>query len=410
MGATPWRVHDGRMMCDSRESGQKRDSEPIDATEQRASEEALAHRRLESMGYVTASTIHDFNNLLTPILCASTLLDLELEPGTRAHDMVTEIRDATERAAELVRQLMRFARRQPLAVHRVDVNLVIQELAPLMHRGLPEDVGLVLDLHGDHLDAVVDRGRLENALLNLVANARDAMPMGGNIVISSAASADRGDQSTEGFIVLRITDEGEGMSAEVHARLYERLFTTKAGRGTGLGLSAVRAFVVESGGHLSVYSELGRGTSVVIELPRAAASDKREPEGVGTRNLPRGTETILVVEDDESVRRTLASVLERYGYNVLVAPTGAHAVEVAAAAQRIDLVIVDVVMPKMSGRAVVDRLHRAGRHPKILFVSGHTKEIVEDRQGPSDDELLIRKPFSVEELLRNVRAALDGSA
>lgn len=409
MGDTPRQTHHGAMTCNPREPDRRLDSERIDETELRPREEAILHRRFESMGYVTASAIHDFNNLLTPILCASTLLGLELEPGTRAHEMATEIRDATQRAAELVRQLMRFARRQPVAVHRVDVNLVIRDLEPLMHRGLPEDVDLILELRDERLEAVLDRGGLENALLNLVANARDAMPVGGDIVISTATAAGT-LRSADGSIVLSVTDEGEGMSAEVHARLRERSFTTKPGRGTGLGLSAVSAFVVEAGGHLCVHSELGSGTSVVIELPRAVASDDLEPERTGPRELPQGSETILIVEDDESVRRALASVLERYGYSVLVASTGAHALEVAAAAARLDLVIVDVVMPRMSGRAVVDRLQHAGRNPKVLFVSGHTEEIVEDRQGPSDGELFVRKPFAVEELLGKVRAALDEAA
>lgn len=400
------------MTGDPKDLDRTREPKPIDESELGTrEEEAIAQsRRLESMGYVTASAIHDFNNLLTPILCASTLLELELRPGTDAHSLTIEIRDAAERAAELVRQLMRFARKQPVVVRRVDVNATIRELGPLLARGLPEDVRLVLDLHHEPLHAIVDRGRFENALLNLVANARDAMPMGGKVVIATAAAAGHpksADAPAERSLVLTVSDQGEGMSAEVHAHLYERWFTTKAGRGTGLGLPAVRAFVVEAGGHMSVHSELGNGTTVAIHLPRAASSEKVEPSSAASPKPARGTETIMIVEDDEPVRRTLASVLERHGYSVMLARSGNSALEMAATTPRIDLVIVDVVMPKMSGHDVVDRLKSYVHGLKILFVSGHTAEIVEGHQGPSEGALMIRKPFSVEELLRRVRDVLD---
>ena len=252
-----------------------------DVTEQRGLEEALAHyRRVESLGFVTASVIHDFNNLLAPIICTSELLVEELERGSRARPMAAEIRMAAERAAGLVRELMRFARRQPATPQRVSVNGAIDELRALMARGLPEKAELSLVLEDAPLEVIVDREKLENALLNLVANARDAMPDGGRISIATASFAfgDGPEAPPEGgppaaFVSIAVTDSGEGMPLAVRERLFERFFTTKgAEHGTGLGLPSVHGFVAQSGGCISVRSEVGEGTTVIMYLPRAPAA------------------------------------------------------------------------------------------------------------------------------------------
>jgi len=252
-----------------------------DVTEQRGLEEALCHyRRVESLGFVTARVIHDFNNLLAPIVCTSELLTDELERGSRARSMASEIRMAAERATGLVRELMRLARRQPATPQRVNVNGAIDELRALMVRGLPENAQLALVLEDAPLEVIVDRERLDNALLNLVANARDAMPDGGRISIATASFSfgDEPEAPVEGgpsaaFVSIAVTDSGEGMPLAVRERLFERFFTTKgAQRGTGLGLPSVHGFVAQSGGCISVRSEVGEGTTVVLYLPRAPAA------------------------------------------------------------------------------------------------------------------------------------------
>ncbi len=236
---------------------------------------------------------------------------------------------AAERAAALVHHLMRLVRLQPSATERVDVNLALAEMEPLFARGLPEDVELVLSLEEGSLDVVLDRQRLEIALLNLTANARDAMPRGGKVVIATASHSERDDEapaglSANGYVSIAVTDNGEGMRPEVRERVFERFFTTKApGRGTGLGLPAVQGFVAECGGRILVRSEVGEGTTVGLYLPRAGPLTVEEhPHSALDSELPGGSETILVVEDDELVRHAIRSVLERYGYLVVEAISG----------------------------------------------------------------------------------------
>jgi len=258
-----------------------------DVTEQRDVEDALSHyRRVESLGYVTASVIHDFNNLLSPIISASELLADDLPRGSREKEIAAEIRMAAVRAAGLVRELMRLARRQPAKPQRVNVNDAIDELRPLLARGLPDSAELALVLEDFPLEVIVDRERLENALLNLVANARDAMPHGGNISIATArfsfgedpAIPPGEDGSSNSYVSIAVTDSGEGMPLAVRERLFERFFTTKgARRGTGLGLPSVHGFVAQSGGCISVRSNVGEGTTVILYLPRAPAGGADPP-------------------------------------------------------------------------------------------------------------------------------------
>jgi signal transduction histidine kinase len=256
-----------------------------DVTEQRNVEDALSHyRRVESLGYVTASVVHDFNNLLSPIISASELLTDELPCGSREREVAGEIRMAAVRAAGLVRELMRLARRQPAKPRRVNVNEAIDELRPLLARGLPENAELALVLEDTPLEVIVDRERLENALLNLVANARDAMPHGGRISIATArrsldeegedAAASPEGSPSSSYVSIAVTDSGEGMALAVRERLFERFFTTKGSQhGTGLGLPSVHGFVARSGGCISVRSGVGEGTTIILYLPRAPAHD-----------------------------------------------------------------------------------------------------------------------------------------
>lgn len=236
-----------------------------DVTEHRATQDALAHcRRVECLGFVAASVAHDLSNLLTPVLCLGAQLEEELTPGTRPHALARDIRAAGLRSLDVVRMLVRFARHQPSRPQRIDVNAALSELEPLLRRSLPPDARLDLELGPEALEILADRGRLETAVLNLVVNARDALATGGSVRVVTSRSA-------PGSACITVSDDGTGMAPEILERAFDRFFTTKpAGFGTGLGLAAVQSFVVESGGTLSLHSELGRGTAVVITLPLAA--------------------------------------------------------------------------------------------------------------------------------------------
>jgi signal transduction histidine kinase len=375
-------------------------SVPQDATHQR--------RGIESIGYLAATVVHDFNNLLVPILCTSSLLEDELDAEPRLEAMAGEVRAAAERGAELVRGIMTLVRRQPAVAERVDVNAVIVEMTPLLRRGLPENVELALSLDGAPLEVTVDRPRFEVALLNLVANARDAMPEGGNIRLTTArhAADERSDAAPSGHARIVVADDGQGMASEVRERVFERFFTTKApGRGTGLGLPAVQSFVAEAGGRIALESELGRGTTVTLCLPLSPAIDEQPASVRAEVELPAGSETVLVVEDDEAVRYAVRAVLERYGYTVVEAVSGDDALAAFRRTPGIDLAIVDVVMRAVGGRDLVRKLHAAGHAAKVLYMSGHLDVAVATRSAPR--ERILRKAFSPSELLRNVRRALD---
>jgi two-component system cell cycle sensor histidine kinase/response regulator CckA len=377
-----------------------------DVTAQSVPDDGNHQRRgIESIGYLAATVVHDFNNLLVPILCTSSLLEAELaEPHLEA--MAGEVRAAAERGKELVRGIMTLVRRQPTSAERVDVNAVLVEMTPLLRRGLPENVELAFSLDGAPLEVVVDRPRLEVALLNLVANARDAMPDGGRIRVTTARQApdERWSAAPAGHARIVVADDGQGMESDVRQRVFERFFTTKApGRGTGLGLPAVQSFVAEAGGRIALESEVGRGTTVTLCLPLAVPVDDRPVSTRPEIELPGGSETVLVVEDDEAVRYAVRAVLERYGYTVVEAASGDDALGAFERAQSIHLAI--VVMRGMGGHDLVRKLHSAGHTARVLYMSGHLDVAVERRSGPK--ERILRKAFSPSELLRNVRRALD---
>jgi two-component system cell cycle sensor histidine kinase/response regulator CckA len=387
-----------------------------DVTERRKADEELRHlRRIDSLGYLTASVIHDFNNLMTPIVCMSALLERSITTPEPAVEMLGDIRTAAERAAGLVRQLLTFVRRD--ASHPAHVNLteVVQEAVGLVRRVVGDAIDVELALASDLDDSLVDREQLEHVLLNLAANARDAMPRGGRLTVTTTNvphGEAEGCSSAREYVALRVTDTGVGMSAEVKERLFERFFTTKEpGSGTGLGLATAHRFVTRSSGGISVRSEEGHGTTVVLYLPKAAAAARTSDPITAREELPRGSETILVVEDDEHVRRGMRAVLEELGYGVLDAPDGPAAMDrTDAHTGTIDLVLVDVVLSGIgtSGRALVDQLRSAGRSMKVLYMSGHTDKVIREHGVDEGVDALLRKAFSPSELSRTVREVLDG--
>jgi two-component system cell cycle sensor histidine kinase/response regulator CckA len=390
-----------------------------DITEPKRVEDELRQlRRAESIGYLTASVVHDFNNLLTPIVCASSMLANEIPRDTQAFGLLEDIRAAAERATGLVRQVLSIVRRETVAPQRVDVGAVTSELRALIRRVVGEEIELDVEQGEKVGDALVDREQLEQVILNLAANARDAMPNGGRLTVRTGSVTLDEDEagahacpSGGSYVVLSVTDTGSGMSAEVRERIFERFYTTKdAGHGTGLGLASARRFVAQSGGCMSVHSDAGHGTTVAVYLPRAvspSASDSASRSSAAPDSA-RGSETILVVEDDDHVRRVVRAVLEEEGYGVLDAPSGDLALRyVERHDGRIDLVLTDVVMPGMSGRAFVEKLRRDGYGAKVLFMSGHTDRAI-DAHGVGQQEI-IRKAFTPAALARKVREVLDAT-
>lgn len=405
--------------------GQRHDGHHVlvvrDVTDRRRLEDEVRHlRRAESVGYLTASVVHDFNNMLTPIVCASSMLMTELPRESQALALASDIRAAAERAAGLVRQVLAFVRRETVPPQRVQVGAVVDELRSLLARVVGEEVEVEVE-HGEKLgDAIVDREQLEQVLLNLAANARDAMPRGGKISVRTAnVNLDDGEANEHecpaggAYVVLSVTDTGGGMSPEVRERIFERFYTTKeVGHGTGLGLAGARRFVMQSGGCISVHSEPGLGTTVAVYLPRASPAVASVKEARKPSSVPasaRGTETILVVEDDDHVRRVVRAVLEEEGYGVLDAPSGDLALRYVERHEGpIDLVLTDVVMPGMSGQVFVEKLREDGYVAKVLFMSGHTDRAI-DAHGVDGAQAIIRKAFTPAALTRKVREVLDAT-
>jgi signal transduction histidine kinase len=385
-----------------------------DVSERRKTDEELRHlRRVDSLGYLTASVVHDFNNLLTPIVCLSALLERSPTASEESNEMVHDVRVSAERAAALVRQLLTFVRRDASRPQRLDLSDVAREVDGLLRRVVGDGIDVALALEPKLGETIVDREQLEHVILNLAANARDAMPRGGALTIATAnvASGDA-DLCPDGseYVALTVTDTGVGMSPEVRERLFERFFTTKdAGSGTGLGLASAHRFVTASGGCITVRSEPGQGTSVVLYLPKAPPAAPSSSPTPPNEELPRGSETILVVEDDDPVRRVVRAVLEELGYRVLDASNAADAVrETDRHAARVDLVLVDVILSGTSGRVLVDELRQAGHAMKVLFMSGHTDKVLGEHGVHEALDPLLRKAFSPAQLARAVRDVLDG--
>jgi signal transduction histidine kinase len=393
-----------------------------DVTERRESELELGQlRRVESLGYLTASVVHDFNNLLTPIVCLSAVLARELEKSSRVGEMAAEIRDTAERAAGIVRQMLSFVRRRHERARRINVGAVVSEMQGILRRVVGDDIELVVAIDDDAGDVTADRDQLEQVLVNLAANARDAMPGGGRLFIATtpvtlvggegegsdaSTGADESASMCGAYVALRVSDTGVGMSPAVRERVFERFFTTKEpGEGSGLGLAAAHRFARANGGCISVRSSEGAGTTITLCLPVADGKATSAPPS--HELLPRGSETILVVDDDTSVRSVVRALLEAQGYRVLDAASGKGALDVVAQAGAIHLLVTDVVMPDMSGLSLVDSLVARGSTMKVLYMSGHTDKMIRERGLDEGSSLLLRKAFSPAELVLKVREVLE---
>jgi len=390
-----------------------------DITTQRQLEAQLAQaQKMEAIGRLAGGVAHDFNNLLTVILSYSDLLLEDLPAGSGPRDDIGQIRKAAQGASELTRQLLAFSRQQVLQPKVVDLNAAVTGIERLLGRVLREDIQLRCTLADDAGAVRVDPGQLEQVLMNLAVNARDAMPQGGQLTIETGnvdldeAYMQAHPMAAPGrYVMLAVTDTGMGMDAATQARIFEPFFTTKdVGKGTGLGLATVQGIVQQSGGFIWVYSEPNHGTCFKIYLPRvdepvsAAASESVE--------RTRGTETVLVVEDVAAVRAVICKMLERYGYRVLDAADGEAAVRVAdAGGEHIHLLLTDVVMPNINGRDLAALFAKTRPTTKVLFMSGYTDDAIV-RHGILEEGIAyLQKPFTPQSLAWKVRGVLDaGSA
>ena len=390
-----------------------------DLTKQRRLEDQLAQaQKMEAVGQLAGGVAHDFNNLLTVILSYSALLQEDLAPDDPHSADVQQISAAAERGAALTQQLLTFSRKQVVQFRATDVNLVVREVEKILHRLIGEDIELVTTLESDPWSIRGDNGQLEQILINLAVNARDAMPNGGRIQIETANVELRADGDADGvrddgaareYVMLAVTDTGVGMTREVQKRVFEPFFTTKElGKGTGLGLPTVYGIVTQAGGTIAIESEPGHGSTFRIYFPRlidgSAAPSAEEP----VRPSLHGTETVLLVEDDPALRALSVRILQSNGYTVLAANNGVEALELATAyPEPIDIVATDVVMPEMGGRALVERLLETREDIKVLFMSGYTSDEVIRLGVLEGRTAFLQKPFAPNRLASVVRDVLD---
>jgi two-component system, cell cycle sensor histidine kinase and response regulator CckA len=379
----------------------------------RLEEQLLQAQKMEAVGRLAGGVAHDFNNLLTVINGYSAQALETLQPSDPLHLQVEEIYKAGERAASLTRQLLTFSRRQVVTPRTLDLNLIVSDMERMLRRLLGEDVELTTALARNLGSIHADPGQIEQVIMNLAVNARDAMPNGGRLLLETA-DVELGETSGKlavaagRYVMLAVSDTGHGMDEETQAHIFEPFFTTKPqGQGTGLGLSTVFGIVQQSGGHISVYSEPGRGTIFKVYFPSTAAGSDSVELKVPSRRA-KGSEAILVVEDDESVRKLIRSILKQSGYTVLEAREGEEALRICEnRTHSIHLIITDVVMPQMSGKELADLV--AARWPEIrlLFMSGYTGNAMA-QQGVLDARMqLLQKPFAPAALTDKVREVLE---
>ena len=371
-------------------------------------------QKMETIGRLAGGVAHDFNNLLTIINGYSGLSLSELDQNDPLYASLEEIKKAGERAAALTQQLLAFSRKQVLAPRLLSVDGIIQEMQKMLARLVGEDVEVGLELNAAAAAVRADRSQLQQVLMNLVVNARDAMPTGGRLTIATrsvdGAAAIVGAASSAGWVLISVQDTGIGMDAKTLSHLFEPFFTTKkVGEGTGLGLSTVHGIIAQSGGCIEVDSALGEGTIFRIYLP-LAAEFAGCAAAAGAESVPGGKETVLVVEDQETVRRYASAVLKRYGYRVFQVPSAGQALAICEReGERIDLVVTDVVMPNVSGRELAERLNKLRPGIKVLYMSGYTGDVVLRHGVREEDTPLLHKPFTPEDLARKVREVLGAT-
>ena len=384
----------------------------------RLEEQLIQSQKMEAVGQLAGGVSHDFNNLLTVIKGYCQLSLLHLEKSDPLWGNLQEIEKATQRATDLTRQLLAFSRRQILDLKVLDLNALLKDLNKMLRRIIGEDIELVTLLAGDLGRVKIDPGQIEQVVLNLAVNARDAMPSGGKLTIETAnVELDEGYAETHmgvtpGHCVrLSVSDTGAGMPQEVKEKIFEPFFTTKEkGKGTGLGLSTVYGIIKQSNGNIWVYSEPGHGTTIKIYLPRVEEELDTPYGGDETDSMPRGSETVLLVEDEPSVRDLAHCLLGQQGYTVLDATNGLEALQVVQkqGEEKIHLLMTDVVMPQMGGKELADQMKILKPGVKVLYISGYTDDAIVQHGVLAPGTHFLQKPFSLKTLSHKVREALDG--
>ena len=406
-------LEDGYVYCTGRDITAERAAE----VELAAAQEALRQsQKMDAIGQLTGGIAHDFNNLLTGIIGSLDIVRRRMEADRL--DEIPRFIDAAsasaQKAGALTHRLLAFARRQSLDIRPNDINRVVSNMEDLLHRTLGEHIELKCSLAANIWTAFTDANQLESAVLNLAINARDAMPDGGrltietvNVRLDTAYTSRQDDVDPGDYVVIGVSDTGSGMPADVMAKAIDPFFTTKpVGEGTGLGLSTIYGFVKQTHGHLRIYSEVGHGTTVKLYLPRALqdAVDLAKP----TDETPRGQgETILVVEDDATVRMILSDVLEELGYNVLLASDARPAIPILQSARRIDLMVSDVMLPHINGRKLAEIARASRPNLKVLFVTGYAENATFRGDFLDAGMDMLTKPFALDALGAKVRTMIE---
>ena len=382
----------------------------------RQSQELLLHsQKMDAIGRLAGGVAHDFNNLLTVILGYGDMILKRVDHDHPVTSEITEICKAASRAHSLTRQLLAFSRKQIVEPRRVNVNTIIREIDKLLNRLVHENIKMVTELAPDAGAVKVDPAQMEQAIINLAINARDAMPQGGlltlatrNVTLQQKKVVNQNVIQAGDYVEIQVSDTGEGMTEEVLSHAFEPFFTTKeVGRGSGLGLSMVYGTVKQSDGYILIDSAPGSGTTITILLPRVYQQDQQSTKPK-EKEVRAGSETILLVEDEDTVRELARRILEFHGYKVLIAANGEEGLELFAEhSNQIDLVFSDIIMPKLSGRSLVEAIHTT--HPRIpvLFMSGYAQDSVLDSEFLIDDANFVQKPFTPDVLCRKVRELLD---
>jgi PAS domain S-box-containing protein len=411
----------GRSVSNGREGGVVFELFAEDVTERRVLEQQLRQsQKMEAVGRLAGGIAHDFNNLLMVISGYSEFLLERLGDEPRLRGPAQEIASAAERASSLTRQLLAFSRKQMLAPRVVNLNDVATENLKMLTRMIGEDIDLVMVPATDLWPVRADAGQIEQVIMNLAVNARDAMPSGGKLTIETSnvaldeeyarfhAPLRPGD-----YVMVAISDTGAGMDAETQSHIFEPFFTTKGTKGTGLGLSTVYGIIKQSGGYIWVYSEVGKGTTFKIYLPRVASTGETAVQvatPVEQQRVEPGTETILLVEDEANLRYLARQYLEKQGYKVIEAADGAVAMQIAVAHDKtIHLLLTDVIMPGMNGRELAQRISEIRPNVKILYMSGYTENVIGHNGMLDAGVRLLQKPFNLRDLRSKVREVLDAN-
>jgi signal transduction histidine kinase/CheY-like chemotaxis protein len=386
------------------------------AERQRAEDQVRQLQKIESVGQLTGGIAHDFNNMLAVVIGSLEMARRRKDDPIRVATSIGNAEEAAKRAAQLTNRLLAFSRQQPLSPQVLDANKLVSGMSDLLMRTLGETIQVETVLAGGLWRTFADAGQVENAILNLAVNARDAMPDGGRLTIETA-NADLDDRYASvnaevqpgQYVLISVTDMGTGISPEVLERAFEPFYTTKGvGRGTGLGLSQVYGFVKQTQGHVAIYSEVGQGTTVKIYLPRhmgdETAAIASTADGVPAAEAD---EIILVVEDEAQVRDMSVDALRELGYTVMQATNGHDALDLIADQSRLDLLFTDIVMPEMNGRQLADKAKAIRPGLRVIYTTGYTRNAVVHNGVLDPGVALLQKPFTISQLARKVRDVLD---